>query len=112
MINKVTEQNELLPTDNKKFSGLGILSFIAGCVIWLMILSIVLGGPTSEDLNMFFFLSPLIGLAVIILGIAAVLQRIFVKRRLWWFGILGSSLAIGCAILVCVWIMGAATSWH
>jgi hypothetical protein len=51
-------------------------------------------------------------LVAVILGIAALIQRLSGARSLWWLGIIGIAVPIAWAVFIYCWIVGVSTSWH
>ena len=67
---------------------------------------------TSAGLDLTFSVGPFLALVTFGLGIAALIQRCYTRRSLWWLAIIGIVVPVGWVVFLSMWVMGVAGSWH
>ena len=96
-----------------KISGLAIASLVLSLFPFALAFHAFTSGTlTSDVLSGYFVLAPLSLVVAVMLGIAALIQRMFRTYRWWWLAFAGIVISGAWFITVCIWIMGVAGSWH
>ena len=89
---------------HRKISALALCSFcmsVLNAFLFVLTFSVF---SSSETLDSAFRTGPFLLLITAGFGVAALIQRCFVKRRFWWLGFLGIAVPATCAALVYLWL--------
>lgn len=94
-----------------KISVLAIASLVLSTFLLMLLTPFFI--PASSNMQDFIFrFGPFLALCTAVLGIAALIQRAFVQRSWWWLALFGIAIPVAWVVIISIWILGVAKSWH
>jgi len=96
-----------------KASLLALASFVLSILLLIMLAPwFIPVEVASAEADFIFSVGPFLALITFGLGIAALIQRGYTRRSLWWLAIIGIAIPVGWVVFLSIWVMGVAGSWH